>query len=476
MSAPLFPRWKDVPEVASTSSALTDLSQKYAALANSGKSENRSEALKLWTKAAGAWWDALFALLRACTEDMPEQLSFDEPERLFIDFGCPGAPGSLLPAHQDFKADRALNAHCGAGIFPTFALSDYIASCWAMITGAECPAPSIGLPPADRAKRLEEELQKLQDRRGAELSRIAAEHRDAAAEADRLIQDLNAFELTATKVEMRVPEYREAKEDLRASLSQDRFRYAEAESAMRLMISSAQKDAEKPLPLPDMEAFLALHEETRTTARKILYCQMDVRKVERRFKKVTDACSQFSDAMKRSELKEMVQRKREYMAVPGKIARCDTTPLCPSDAAPIDRAANLARLEAMCSMDMDMFAVPRIRMYGIPSVIFIPGQGLGAYDWQDHALLLPVFPNGGEDKSLSYALGAFRWDSDEERRLKNPYEHLKDNRNKSILAMAASFYKDYFLWMTKEKKGYRILPRETHKAFELMFAPRKEEL
>ena len=115
-------------------------------------------------------------------------------------------------------------------------------------------------------------------------------------------------------------------------------------------------------------------------------------------------------------------------------------------------------------------------MYGVPSVIFIPGQGLGAYDWQDHALLLPVFPNGGEDKSLSYALGAFRWDSDEERRLKNPYEHLKDNRNKSILAMAASFYKDYFLWMTKEKKGYRILPRETHKAFELMFAPRKEEL
>ena len=42
--------------------------------------------------------------------------------------------------------------------------------------------------------------------------------------------------------------------------------------------------------------------------------------------------------------------------------------------------------------------------------------------------------------------------------------------------MAASFCKDYFLWMTKEKKGYRILPRGTHKVFIQMFAPRKEEV
>ena len=49
---------------------------------------------------------------------------------------------------------------------------------------------------------------------GAELTRIAADHCDAASDASRLLQDLNAFELTAMKVEMRVPEYREAKEDI----------------------------------------------------------------------------------------------------------------------------------------------------------------------------------------------------------------------------------------------------------------------
>ena len=127
-------------------------------------------------------------------------------------------------------------------------------------------------------------------------------------------------------------------------------------------------------------------------------------------------------------------------------------------------------------MDVEMFNVPRVRMYGIPRVIFVPGQGLGTYDWSDHTILIPAFPVGGNDKSVSYALGTFRWDSDEDRKLKTPYEQqIKENRKKSLLALAASFYKDYSLWMTKEKRGYRILPRETHKVFVSMFTVRSEE-
>ena len=146
-----------------------------------------------------------------------------------------------------------------------------------------------------------------------------------------------------------------------------------------------------------------------------------------------------------------------------------------SDAPPASWGETASLLASMSDQDMDMFGVPRIRMYGVPRVIFIPGQGLGTYDWQDHSLLLPAFPSVSLEKSISYALGTFRWDSDEDRRLKNPYEQIKENRSKSILDMAASFCKDYFLWMTKEKRGYRILPRETHKTFVQMFAPRKEE-
>ncbi|MBR0070146.1 MAG: hypothetical protein IJP97_06590, partial [Synergistaceae bacterium] len=185
--------------------------------------------------------------------------------------------------------------------------------------------------------------------------------------------------------------------------------------------------------------------------------------------------AEMSPQMRRGELKNMLVKKRDYLTVPAKNARADTSLICQPESNPIDYAANYAILESMCRMDIDMFNVPRVRMYGIPRAIFVPGQGLGTYDWSDHTILIPAFPIGGEDKSVSYAVGTFRWDSDENRRLKTPYENIKENKKKSLLALAQSFYKDYSLWMTKEKKGYRILPGETHKAFVDMFRPRPEE-
>ncbi len=96
-------------------------------------------------------------------------------------------------------------------------------------------------------------------------------------------------------------------------------------------------------------------------------------------------------------------------------------------------------------------------MYGIPRVIVVPGQGYGTYDWSDHTMLLPAFPlNNLPEKAAAYALGTFRWDSDEDRVIKNSYELIKENRGKSILDLSSSFYRDYFLWLTKEKKGYRF--------------------
>ena len=112
-----------------------------------------------------------------------------------------------------------------------------------------------------------------------------------------------------------------------------------------------------------------------------------------------------------------------------------------------------------------MFNVPKVRMYGIPPVIFIPGQGLGTYDWSDHSFLIPSFPTIKEGQSIAYALGTFRWDTDEDRKVRAPYETIKENRKKSVMALATSFYKDYSIWMTKERLGYRVLSREAHKIF-----------
>jgi hypothetical protein len=221
--------------------------------------------------------------------------------------------------------------------------------------------------------------------------------------------------------------------------------------------------------------FSALHESTKTLAKKIVYSLQEADKTRRRAEKISNACAQFSQQMMRRELKNMLNKKKEYLTVPAKVARCDRSFFCPQDSAPMPYKTASRMVEEMCDDDIDMLAVPRVRMYGVPRVIFVPGQGFGTYDWEDHTILLPAFPTTSPDKAVAYGLGTFRWDSDEDRVLKNAYENIKDNKGKSILEMAASFYKDYFLWITKEKKGYRILPRDTHKTFLQMFAQRKQE-
>ena len=468
----VFSRWKDEPEVGQKLAEMERTAERHARLASSDRPEDKTEARKAWKKLSDGYWDLLFSLLDAQTASFPEQLTFDEAERLFIDFGF---LDGITPVHKDFDATRILASRADADVFPHLAFSDYIAECWGAITAQPCPASGAGVAAEERIEAMEKRLEALQAKRDDELLRVLKKGATTTP-PEKLIEDLDQNLFSAMQVAMRVKEYREAKEEVRQTMSQERFRYVEAERILSLQLSSACKDEEEPLALPEAEAFMELHESTQRLARKILYARADREKTARRMQKIADSCSQFSDLMKRRELKNMVMKKREYMAVPAKIARCETSLLCPQDAPPAswDRTASL--LASMSDQDMDMFGVPRIRMYGIPRVIFIPGQGLGTYDWQDHSLLLPAFPSVSLEKSVSYALGTFRWDSDEDRRLKNPYEQIKENRSKSILDMAASFCKDYFLWMTKEKKGYRILPRETHKTFVQMFAPRKEEV
>ena len=342
------------------------------------------------------------------------------------------------------------------------------------ITGKEIPDPVIGMSLNERINNLNEMLVAAQDERNNFFNEISNAY-PTNLNTRQLVQVMNEFLISAMKVNMRVPEYREGDEASRQKLAQQRKAYLDAEKAAMLLVSSAQKNENNPLPLQKVEKFTALNEKTKILAKKILYSQIDITKISRRAKKITDNCSAMSDTMKRSELKNMLVKKREYLTVPAKNARCDTSLLCQPDSMPLDYAKDYEIFREFTAMDMDMFNVPRVRMYGIPRAIFVPGQGLGTYDWSDNSFLIPAFPIGGNDKSVSYALAAFRWDSDEDRRLKTPYEGIKENKKKSLLAMAASFYKDYSVWLTKEKRGYRLLPGETHKAFVKMFTTKPEE-
>ncbi|MBQ7155643.1 MAG: hypothetical protein IJR85_08845 [Synergistaceae bacterium] len=466
-----FKRWHNVPEVQDEVAKLTDNAQKYFSLLSTGKTDDKIQAQKLWQVMSSSYWDILFAIIDAQTKALPAKLVFDAEERLFIDTGY---VHGVLSLSKNFDPKAFLTAKCSSGILPVMTFSDYIAETWAAITGSPAPVPAIGMSLEDRIARLNEALAAAQDERDRELSAIVSEY-SLKLQASQFSQAMNYNLIPCMKVNMRVPEYREGDEAFRQSLSQKRKIYIDAENAMLLEINSARKKEGTPLPAPRAEKFLQLHENTKNIAREILYSQVDAVKIARRNKKITDSCSGMSPQMKRSELRNMLVKKRDYLSVPAKNARIDGSLLCAPDSMPLDYVKNYAILEDMCRMDIAMFNVPRVRMYGLPRAIFVPGQGLGTYDWSDHTILLPVFPLNGEDKSVSYALATYRWDSDEDRKVKTPYEQIKENKKKSLLALASSFYKDYSLWMTKEKKGYRILPGETHKAFVQIFAQKADD-
>lgn len=466
-----FKRWNSIPEVQQETDKLAASAKKYSALLSTGKTEDKVQAQKIWQNMSASYWDILFALVDAQTQSNPPALTFDAEERLFIDLGY--IPG-ILSLAKNFDPNAYLAAKCPGGILPVMTFTDYIAECWANIIGREAPEPVIGTSLASRTSSLQKELTAAQAERDKAYIDIADTY-DPNSDSRRTAKTLNDCLISAMKVNMRVPEYREGDEATRQKFSQARKAYNDAVDSVNIMITSARKNEANPLPIPKAEKFAVLQAKTEIIAREILYSQIDAAKIARRSKKITDNCASMSLQMRRGELRNMLVKKRDYLTVPAKNARTDTSLLCQPEAMPLDYAKNYAMLEDMCRMDIDMFNVPRVRMYGLTRAIFVPGQGLGTYDWLDHSLLLPAFPTGGEDKSISYALGTFRWDSDEDRRLKTPYGNIKENKKKSLLAMAQSFYKDYSLWLTKEKKGYRILPRDTHKVFVEMFAPRKEE-
>jgi hypothetical protein len=214
---------------------------------------------------------------------------------------------------------------------------------------------------------------------------------------------------------------------------------------------------------------LSLHDRTKFLAGLIVHVTNEAERWKTRceiFKKKFKG--QGVPAMK-LELREGLNHKKEFMLLAAHTARLDESPICQNKSVPISMKRAGEIMMDLTPLDPDMLRASRIRMYGIPRVILVPGQGLGVYDWEDNSLIIPIFPAVSDVKDFCFALAAFRWDNDEDRTLKDTYSLLKANKGKGIRALQDSFSNDYFLWISKERKGYKILPREVSKWFKTFF-------
>ncbi|MBQ4432205.1 MAG: hypothetical protein II877_11935, partial [Synergistaceae bacterium] len=168
-----FKRWQNVPEVQEASSKLAESARKYAALLAENTTDSKSQAQKLWAAMSSSYWDILFALVDAQTKTMPETLTFDPEERLFIDLGC--LPG-VLSLSKSFDPKAWLETKCAGDIFPVMTFSDYIAESWAAVTGNEAPVPNIGMSLSARIATLEESLFTAQGQRDSFIKALAPKY------------------------------------------------------------------------------------------------------------------------------------------------------------------------------------------------------------------------------------------------------------------------------------------------------------
>jgi hypothetical protein len=135
-------------------------------------------------------------------------------------------------------------------------------------------------------------------------------------------------------------------------------------------------------------------------------------------------------------------------------------------------------LDRMIEFDPAIFNNSRVSIFGIPSVLIVPGAGNAVYDWKNNVILVPLVPPAaGFIASIAFGMIEYRLDVDEDKQLLASYNKLPQHKDvKSIFSLKNELTKDYITWMTSEYKGYKVLPKEIRAWFEREIAPNKNEI
>jgi tetratricopeptide (TPR) repeat protein len=107
-----------------------------------------------------------------------------------------------------------------------------------------------------------------------------------------------------------------------------------------------------------------------------------------------------------------------------------------------------------------------------PIIIILPGSGDGMYDFEHHALLIPIRHSKSLAQSVAAAVIEYRLDSESGGALRQSYLELPKNRGVvSSIQLRELMLKDYLAWVTLEARGYQVFDDATRKWFHEHVAP-----
>ena len=462
-------KWKDHPAVRAAAGELTNMEDDLARLREAEDPEERKAYRLLWQRAAHQYWELAWSLVEARIDAEklpPEALTFDDAEKLAINFGVLSSKVNVPNPHF---ADELDQPAC-LDIYQYGRLTDFLAENYALLFGKPYEGPQGGTTREEKLARFASDLGATEQRRRLVVSMVLSRCGFITPpEVEEMLSHLEAHLRIHTEVEMRTRRVREADPSDREKIHENSKRYELAEHELLISLERAAKEIET-FSDPELQKVLGLHDRTRFLANLEVHVRNEAERWKTRVEMAARKHKGKGVPALKGELREAFNHKKEFMTLAARSARMDTSPLNVDTGKPVGFKQAGEIMMDLTPLDPDMLRAPRVRMYGIPKVILTPGRGLGVYDWTDNSLLIPQFsPYGGVLKSFCFALGAFRWDNDEDRVLKDSYGLIKENRDKGIRALQESFCQDYFIWMSKERRGYRVLPKETSKWFRVHF-------
>ena len=211
---------------------------------------------------------------------------------------------------------------------------------------------------------------------------------------------------------------------------------------------------------------------------KIIDCEDAIDKKRRDISDLAKKQMEISPLEVEAEFRKELEYVRDLVKLSANRLHCESCPVLRPEDKYFSMAELCSCLDRVIEFDPAIFNNSRVGIFGIPSVLFVPGGGNAVYDWKNNLIIVPMVPPaGGFMASIAFGMIEYRLDVDEDKQLLDSYNKLPRHKDvKSIFSLKNELTEDYITWMTSEYKGYKVLPKEIRKWFEHEIAPDKNEI
>ncbi len=441
---------------------------------DSSDPEERKALRMLNEKLRTSYWTIVQGLCNHRMQKVDEGTqapSFSTTDSLLINYGY--LTPQLSSAEPEVFLKKSME-QAPLSRYQYYLLTDYLKDLHSCYFNRPLPDSSVDCSRDAKIKATEESVEKHQKRRQT-LQNILLQNLNEphhSEKGEKLLKCLEEKLLHRTEVALRTQNLRYAPDRVQIEMREAAALYDKGREDYRKWLELLRE------ALGEREHLLTITEEILTLTNRIEEAKELAVSIREEQAKDADKRKRYAAKYKgkgspelRMEIQEKIKQIRSFSEMSARRSRLVPSPFFQDSPHEILSLEELdTHLSEMPGLDPEVFRTVRLRARGYPRICLVPGKGDGIYDWEEHSLLFPLVPTRSTAQTVAHAFALMRWDADEDRELKDTYASLKDNKGKSHTGLQEAFVKDYLIWITKETRGYRILPKDKYKWFKWQIA------